>query len=108
MGQAIGGSLPLALGVALSPVAIIAVVLMLTSRRAKVNGPVFVLGWLIGLAVRARGALAAGGGARVRDRADRRPGRAAGHRLPGLRPRRHPRRRHPGRVTPWPIGVEVI
>jgi threonine/homoserine/homoserine lactone efflux protein len=49
MGQAIGGSLPLALGVALSPAAIIAVVFMLTSRRAKVNGPVFVLGWLIGL-----------------------------------------------------------
>jgi threonine/homoserine/homoserine lactone efflux protein len=51
MGQAIGGSLPLALGVALSPAAIIAVVLMLTSRRAKVNGPVFVLGWLIGLGI---------------------------------------------------------
>jgi threonine/homoserine/homoserine lactone efflux protein len=51
MGQAIGGSLPLALGVALSPAAIIAVVLILTSRRAKVNGPVFVLGWLIGLGI---------------------------------------------------------
>jgi hypothetical protein len=51
MGQAIGGSLPLAIGVALSPVAIIAVVLMLTTERAMVNGPAFVLGWLIGLAV---------------------------------------------------------
>ena len=51
MGQAIGGSLPLAVGVALSPVAIIAVVLMLTTERARINGPVFVLGWLIGLAV---------------------------------------------------------
>jgi hypothetical protein len=51
MGQAIGGSLPLAVGIALSPVPIIAVVLMLTSRRAKVNGPAFVLGWLIGLGV---------------------------------------------------------
>ncbi len=51
MGQAIGGSLPLAVGIALSPIPIIAVVLMLTSRRAKVNGPVFVLGWLIGLGV---------------------------------------------------------
>lgn len=51
MGQAIGGSLPLAVGIALSPLPIIAVVLMLTSRRAKVNGPVFVLGWLIGLAI---------------------------------------------------------
>ena len=51
MGQAIGGSLPLAAGIALSPVPIIAVVLMLTSRRAKVNGLAFVLGWLIGLGV---------------------------------------------------------
>jgi hypothetical protein len=51
MGKAIGGSLPLAVGIALSPIPIIAVVLMLTSRRAKVNGPAFVLGWLIGLGV---------------------------------------------------------
>ena len=51
MGQAIGGSLALAIGVALSPVPIIAVVLMLTSRRARSNGPAFVIGWLIGLAV---------------------------------------------------------
>jgi Sap, sulfolipid-1-addressing protein len=51
VGQAIGGSLALAIGVALSPVPIIAVVLMLTSRRARMNGPLFVLGWLAGLAV---------------------------------------------------------
>jgi Kef-type K+ transport system membrane component KefB len=51
MGKAIGGSLPIAVGIALSPIPIIAVVLMLTSRKAKVNGPVFVLGWLIGLGV---------------------------------------------------------
>lgn len=51
MGQAIGAALPLAIGVAPSPLPVIAVVLMLTSRRAKVNGPLFVLGWLGGLAV---------------------------------------------------------
>jgi hypothetical protein len=51
MGRAIGGSLPLAVGIALSPVAVIAVVLMLTSRKARVNGPAFVLGWLVGLGV---------------------------------------------------------
>ena len=51
MGQAIGGSLPLAVGIALSPIPIIAVVLMLTSQKARVNGPVFVLGWLIGLGI---------------------------------------------------------
>ena len=51
MGQAIGGSLPLAVGIALSPIPIIAVVLMLTSQRARVNGPAFVIGWLIGLGI---------------------------------------------------------
>jgi hypothetical protein len=51
MGQAIGGSLPLAVGIALSPISIIAVVLMLTSHRARVNGPAFVLGWLAGLGI---------------------------------------------------------
>jgi hypothetical protein len=51
MGQAIGGSLPLAVGIALSPIPIIAVVLMLTSQKARVNGPVFVLGWLVGLGI---------------------------------------------------------
>jgi len=49
MGEAIGQSLPLAVGVALSPVPIIAVVLMLTTRRARTNGPAFILGWLVGL-----------------------------------------------------------
>jgi hypothetical protein len=51
MGEAIGQSLPLAIGVALSPVPIIAVVLMLTTPRARANGPAFVLGWLVGLGV---------------------------------------------------------
>jgi Kef-type K+ transport system membrane component KefB len=51
MGEAIGQSLPLAIGVALSPVSIIAVVVLLTSSRARSLGPVFVLGWLLGLAV---------------------------------------------------------
>src|SRR5215216_3742441 len=49
MAEAIGQSLPLAVGVALSPVPIIAVVLMLTTARA--NGPAFLLGWLVGLGV---------------------------------------------------------
>jgi hypothetical protein len=51
MGTAIGQALPLAVGVALSPIPIIAVVLMLMSPRARLNGPAFVLGWLAGLAV---------------------------------------------------------
>jgi hypothetical protein len=51
MGEAIGQSLPLAIGVALSPIPIIAVVLMLTTPRARANGPAFALGWLLGLGV---------------------------------------------------------
>jgi threonine/homoserine/homoserine lactone efflux protein len=51
MGEAIGQTLPLAVGVALSPVPIIAVILMLVTPRARSNGPAFVVGWLIGLAI---------------------------------------------------------
>ena len=51
MGQAIGDVLPLAVGIAISPVPIIAVILMLVTRQARVNGPVFVLGWLVGLGI---------------------------------------------------------
>jgi threonine/homoserine/homoserine lactone efflux protein len=51
MGQAIGSVLPLALGVALSPIPIVAVVLILTTPRGKVNGPAFVIGWMVALAV---------------------------------------------------------
>jgi threonine/homoserine/homoserine lactone efflux protein len=51
MGQAIGQILPLAVGVAISPVPIIAVVLMLVTPRARANGLAFVVGWLAGLAV---------------------------------------------------------
>jgi hypothetical protein len=50
MGQAISEILPLAVGVMLSPIPIIAVILMLFSPRAKVNGPSFLLGWVVGLA----------------------------------------------------------
>jgi threonine/homoserine/homoserine lactone efflux protein len=51
VGEAIGQTLSFGVGVALSPVPIIAVVLMLVTPRARVNGPAFVVGWLVGLAV---------------------------------------------------------
>ena len=51
LGAAIGGALPFAVGIALSPIPIVAVVLMLTTQRARVNGAVFVAGWLAGLAI---------------------------------------------------------
>jgi threonine/homoserine/homoserine lactone efflux protein len=49
LSQAIGDLLPLAVGVALSPVPIIAVILMLGTRKARANGPAFALGWIVGL-----------------------------------------------------------
>jgi hypothetical protein len=51
VGQAISEVLPFAVGVAIVPVPIIAVILMLFSSRARVNGPVFLLGWMAGLTV---------------------------------------------------------
>ena len=51
MGQAIGQVLAFAVGVALSPVPIIAVVLMLATPKGRVNGPAFLGGWVLGLAV---------------------------------------------------------
>jgi threonine/homoserine/homoserine lactone efflux protein len=51
MGEAIGQVLSFGVGVALSPIPIIGVVLMLGTRRARSNGPAFILGWTLGLAV---------------------------------------------------------
>jgi hypothetical protein len=51
MGQAIGQTLSYAVGVAISPLPIIAVILMLVTPKARVNGPAFLVGWLLGLAV---------------------------------------------------------
>ncbi len=51
MGEAIGDLLPSVIGVALSPVPIIAVILMLGTPRARSNGPAFGFGWVLGLVV---------------------------------------------------------
>jgi Sap, sulfolipid-1-addressing protein len=51
MGQGISEVLTFAVGVAISPVPIIAVILMLFSARARVNGPAFLIGWVLALAV---------------------------------------------------------
>ena len=50
MGKGISEVLTFAVGVAISPVPIIVVILMRFSRRARVNGPVFLLGWVLALA----------------------------------------------------------
>ena len=49
LGEAIGDLLPSAIGVALSPVPIVAVILMLGTPRARSNGPAFTAGWVLGL-----------------------------------------------------------
>jgi hypothetical protein len=43
VGQAIGDFLPADVGVAISPLPIVAVVLMLVTPRGRVNGPLFVI-----------------------------------------------------------------
>ena len=49
MGAAIGEILGMAVGVAISPVPVIAVILMLFSARAAANSLSFLAGWLVGL-----------------------------------------------------------
>ncbi|TCI97622.1 GAP family protein [Aeromicrobium sp. IC_218] len=51
MNEVIGDLLPLALGVAISPVPIIAVILMLLAPRARAASVAFLGGWLVGIAV---------------------------------------------------------
>ncbi|MEU1980684.1 GAP family protein [Nocardia sp. NPDC019395] len=49
MGAVIGDLLPLAVGVAISPIPIVAVILMLLSRNARVTGIGFGTGWAVGI-----------------------------------------------------------
>src|ERR1035438_7900846 len=51
MGQAIGGILPLALGVVIGVLPVIAIILILITPRARSNGGAFVAGWVLGLVV---------------------------------------------------------
>ena len=46
----LGDLLPAALGIALSPPPIIAVVVLLGTPRARITGPAFAFGWILGLA----------------------------------------------------------
>lgn len=51
MNAVIGQVLPLAVGIAVSPLPIILAILLLVSPRAKTSGTGFVLGWVLGIAV---------------------------------------------------------
>ena len=51
VGEAIGQLLPFAVGVAVSPMPVVAMVLMLMTPQARTNGVTFVLGWMLGIGV---------------------------------------------------------
>lgn len=61
MGHAVGDVLGLAAGVAVSPLPIVAVILILATPRGRLNGALFGLGWLVGLAALGAIMLAVGG-----------------------------------------------
>ena len=67
MGEAIGDLLPAAVGAAISPFPIIAIVLMLVSPRGRVNGPAFLVGWLVGVGLGGAILLALAGSASAND-----------------------------------------
>jgi threonine/homoserine/homoserine lactone efflux protein len=50
MGQAIGQVLAFAVAAGLSPIPIVGIVMMLSTPRARSNGPAFLAGWIFGLA----------------------------------------------------------
>jgi hypothetical protein len=62
--------LPSAFGVAISPLPIVALVLMLVTPAAKSNGPAFVIGWWPGVAVVGGIVLALASGAGAIDNAE--------------------------------------
>ena len=49
MGHVLGDIFPAAIGVAISPIPIIAVILMLFTPKARSNGPAFLVGWILAL-----------------------------------------------------------
>jgi threonine/homoserine/homoserine lactone efflux protein len=51
VGQAISEVLPFAVGVAIVPIPVIAMIVVLFSSRARANGPAFLVGWIVGLSV---------------------------------------------------------
>jgi threonine/homoserine/homoserine lactone efflux protein len=51
MGSAVGEVLPLAVGIAISPIPIIAAILMLLSPRAKGTSIGFAVGWVVGIVI---------------------------------------------------------
>jgi hypothetical protein len=49
--EAVGNALPISIGIALSPFAIAAILIILMTARAKTNAPAFLFGWVLGFLV---------------------------------------------------------
>ena len=49
--EALIKSFPMAMGIALSPAPILAIIMLLMTKRAKISAPLFLLGWIIGLQI---------------------------------------------------------
>lgn len=65
MGDAIGGMLSSAVGIAISPLPIILLVLLLATKRGRIVGAAFAAGWVLALTVVAALVVVLGGGART-------------------------------------------
>ncbi|MFJ3794499.1 GAP family protein [Kitasatospora sp. NPDC090091] len=62
MGEAIGSMLTSAVGIAISPLPLIAVILMLATPRGRTNGTAFTAGWVLTLAAVVAAVVAGGSG----------------------------------------------
>jgi len=61
VGKALGDVLGLAAGVAISPLPIVAIILILATPRGRLNGTLFLTGWVAGLSILGAAVLAIGG-----------------------------------------------
>ncbi|MCG6499750.1 GAP family protein [Kitasatospora sp. A2-31] len=62
MGEAIGSMLTSAVGIAISPLPLVAVILVLATPRGRTNGAAFTAGWVLTLSAVVAAAVAAGSG----------------------------------------------
>ncbi|MGO2141726.1 MAG: GAP family protein [Leucobacter sp.] len=70
LGQIIGEILPLTLAIAISPLTIVAVILMLLSPNARSTGPGFLIGWAVGVATPVAAFVLLGGALPAKQSAD--------------------------------------
>ena len=89
--DALGSVLAEAVGILMSPLPIVAVILMLFTARAKTNSFLFLLGWIVGLAVVGAIVLIVADGADVSTDASASDGSGGGGAAPGTARRPHHR-----------------